>query len=356
MRPNRNPHRTGGFSLVELMVAMALSLTLLAGVLAIFASSKKTYETTDRLSRIQESGRFALDTIVRDLRGAGYLSCRQGAPFFSALRTPNSLLWNFAIPVQGFDGQGSTWLPALDTGVAIGAVATSDALVVRVPRTDFPPLRLIEDMTSVEDPVLIEDVSPALIQENDIVQVADCGARSVFQVTQNAGGVLAHVDAAATKDAKEVVLAPGNATQEIDFAFTGGVLGSGELVPLRSVVYFLREGSTEGAGTSLWRRVGGSGVAEELVEGVESMQVEFGVDTDGNDVVGISEYQTADAVTNWNQVISVRIALLVRSLSAYGTDRDSGTYQVLGEEIADPGDRHLRQVFSTTVTIRNSAI
>lgn len=296
-----------------------------------------------------------MDTIVRDLRGAGYLGCRQGAPFFSALRTPNSLLWNFAIPVQGFDGQGSNWLPPLDTGVAVGAVAASDALVIRVPRTDFPPLRLTENMVATEDPVHIEDISPALIKADDIVQVADCGARSVFQVTQNAGGVLAHVDAAATKDAKEVVLAPGNATQEIDFAFTGGVLGSGELVPLRSVVYFLREGSTEGAGTSLWRRVGGAGVAEELVEGVESMQVEFGVDTDGNNVVGISEYQTADVVTDWNQVISVRIALLVRSLSAYGTDRDTGTYQVLGEEIADPGDRHLRQVFSTTVTIRNSA-
>src|SRR5690349_20318598 len=78
---------SSGITLVELMVGMTLSLILLAGVLAIFASSRKTYETIDRLSRIQESGRFALETIVHDLRAAGYIGCRNRAPFFSALRT-----------------------------------------------------------------------------------------------------------------------------------------------------------------------------------------------------------------------------------------------------------------------------
>src|SRR5690606_32670244 len=46
-----------GFSVVELMVAMAISLLLLAGVVAIFSSSRSSYETTTRLSRIQENGR-----------------------------------------------------------------------------------------------------------------------------------------------------------------------------------------------------------------------------------------------------------------------------------------------------------
>jgi len=50
-----------GFSIVELMVAVAISLLLLTGVVAIFVSSKTSYETNERFSRIEENGRFALD-------------------------------------------------------------------------------------------------------------------------------------------------------------------------------------------------------------------------------------------------------------------------------------------------------
>ena len=64
-----------GFSLTELMVAMTLSLILLGGVIAVFSSARTTYETTDRLSRIQESGRFALDSMVTDLRATGFIGC-----------------------------------------------------------------------------------------------------------------------------------------------------------------------------------------------------------------------------------------------------------------------------------------
>ena len=54
-------HRSRGFSVIELMVAMAISLLLLGGVISIFVSSKSSYETNERLSRIQENGRFALN-------------------------------------------------------------------------------------------------------------------------------------------------------------------------------------------------------------------------------------------------------------------------------------------------------
>jgi hypothetical protein len=46
------------------MVAMAISLLLLSGVISIFVSSKSSYETNERLSRIQENGRFALNSIM----------------------------------------------------------------------------------------------------------------------------------------------------------------------------------------------------------------------------------------------------------------------------------------------------
>jgi type IV pilus assembly protein PilW len=365
---DERPKFQGGFSLVELMVAMALSLVLLAGVVAVFASSRATYETTDRLSHIQDSGRFALGSIARDLRSAGYLGCARSAQLTNALNTPTALLWNFALPVQGFDAQEGAWEPELDTGddsVVSGAAPGSDVLVVRLPRGEFEPVRAVEGtfMSATTDDIVIEDVTPALIEAGDIVQVSDCNARAVFQVVANTAGVISHGEVAAAGEL------PGNAKGDIGYAFTD----LAELVPIQSVIYYLGEGSasagestSEAGGTgsapassaapssaaslSLWRRVSGSGEPEELVEGVESMQLLFG-EANGSNVT----YRPAGAVVDWRQVRTVRVALLVRSLSEYGSDVDHGDYEVLDETVADPGDRHLRQVFTTTVGIRNIA-
>lgn len=331
-----------GFSLVELMVAMALSLVLLAGVLAIFSSSRTTYETTDRLSRIQESGRFALDTIVRDLRSAGYLGCSRRATFTNALNTPTGVLMNYQFPIQGFNASGASWLPAIDTTAIPNAAADSDILVARVPRGQIEPVRVVAGtfMSSPTDTLRIADVTPALIKAGDVVEVSDCTARAVFQVTKNTAGVLEHAALAAAADL------PGNADGSIGWAFTDAA----ELVPMQSVVYYLRASSDAASGTSLWRRVSGAGGAEELVEGVENMQVTFGVANGA-----LIDYRTADNVgaTNWGAVRTVRIALLIRSLSEYGTNVPQQGYDLLGKNIAAKTDRHLRQVFTTTVNVRN---
>ena len=64
--------RDRGLSLVELMVAMVISLVLLAGVMQIYLYSKKNYLIQDSLARLQENGRYAMDLLSRDLRLAGY--------------------------------------------------------------------------------------------------------------------------------------------------------------------------------------------------------------------------------------------------------------------------------------------
>src|ERR1700754_494713 len=87
--------RSSGFSIVELMVAVTLSLILLGGVVTLFASSRKSYEGNEHLARMQETGRFALDQIIRDIRSAGYLGCAKEAPFTNAVDTStNTLIWD----------------------------------------------------------------------------------------------------------------------------------------------------------------------------------------------------------------------------------------------------------------------
>ena len=59
-------------TLVELTVAMAIGLFLIGGALYIYSQSKNSYRAGDSLARLQESARFALDTLEPDIRLARY--------------------------------------------------------------------------------------------------------------------------------------------------------------------------------------------------------------------------------------------------------------------------------------------
>lgn len=61
-----------GFTLIELMVAMVLSLFLMGGVILMYFSSKAAYLDSNQMSRLQENIRFASDYMVRDIRNAGF--------------------------------------------------------------------------------------------------------------------------------------------------------------------------------------------------------------------------------------------------------------------------------------------
>ena len=68
----RASFRVGGFTLIELMIALALGLFLIGGVLVLFASVRATYSDVEQLSRMQESLRFVTDAVVRDARNAAF--------------------------------------------------------------------------------------------------------------------------------------------------------------------------------------------------------------------------------------------------------------------------------------------
>lgn len=102
---------------------------------------------------------------------------------------------------------------------------------------------------------------------------------------------------------------------------------------------------------------------QELVDGIESMQILYGVDTSVDGDGTADTYVTADAVTNWIQVVSVQISLLAHSSNVTGdaadlTD-DSNTYVLAGPDAAngvtiDPlDDKRRRRVFNTTIQLRN---
>jgi type IV pilus assembly protein PilW len=60
-----------GMSLVELMVAVTLSLILMAGVIQVHVSSKASYQVQHELSTLQQHQRMAVELLNRDIRKAG---------------------------------------------------------------------------------------------------------------------------------------------------------------------------------------------------------------------------------------------------------------------------------------------
>lgn len=74
-------NQSGGFSLVELLVAGVLGLILLAGVISVFSGSRATYRTQEQLANVQTDGRFALMYLESMIQNAGWQdNIPQGTP------------------------------------------------------------------------------------------------------------------------------------------------------------------------------------------------------------------------------------------------------------------------------------
>lgn len=91
--------RQRAFSLIELLVAMAIGLLLTLLVANLFVGSRNTNTTTDELSRMQENIRFTYQLLTRSMRHAGYRSDPSGEPAF---------VFGTNRPVGGVEGAGTT--------------------------------------------------------------------------------------------------------------------------------------------------------------------------------------------------------------------------------------------------------
>lgn len=97
---------------------------------------------------------------------------------------------------------------------------------------------------------------------------------------------------------------------------------------------------------------GAAAVTRLVIDGVEAMHVLYGVDTDSDDAA--NQYVSAGNVADMEDVVSIRLSMLLRSLDdALIEVTDTGTYTLLDETVDPADDRRLRRVFSTTINLRN---
>jgi len=124
-----------------------------------------------------------------------------------------------------------------------------------------------------------------------------------------------------------------------------------------SRIFYIRRYSdssneNNGVPTLCMENLAGSAISARcLVEGVENMQLEFGIDTDADGVA--NRYMAAPGGAEMERAVSARIHLLLRSINAIAGYRDQRSYRLGQNIIAARNDGFLRRVFSTTVQLRN---
>lgn len=337
--------RQRGFSLVELMIAMTIGFIVLAGIGYLYLESRQAFRSMDNLSRMQESARYALEIMARDIRMAGYRGCASSSgDFHNTLNDSGTSAYNFGLPINGYDGGAVSWTPALptDTGGLSGLsiLAGTDAIILRSAFGGGVTVTKEPGKTSA----VIMVTAPNDLEPGDIVMVTNCKAATVLQITAPYGKgeeIVVHNTGAGS---------PGNSIKDLAENYSNS---GGEIIKMQSKSYFIRNGAS--GRPALWQFDNYKPVAAgvnpaEIAEGVESMQIQYGVDADLNGIV--ESYSAANAVANWSQVAAVRISLLVA-----GNDDNVATskqkYNYNGALLVEAPDQRLRQVFTTTVSVRN---
>lgn len=329
----RSAKTQSGLSLIELMIAILIGAIVIAAVIQIFLGVRETYQVQEAKSRMQENGRFAVQILSRNLMEAGYYGCatRTGIIANNTLNNSNDYRWDFTTGIEGLEATGpDTWSPALDSSIT-SPLSGSDILTVRGSQE---PTYLVSAHGGGD--IQIETNNG--LDNGDIVMVTDCENAAVFQITSanpDGSGILSNGTGSGS---------PGNSISTLGRDYVGGWVN-----PVASTSYYIRD-PNRGGPPSLYRRISGNN-AEELVEGVEAMQVLYGEDTNADG--SADTYRNANAVVDWQAVVSVQFELLLVSLEDNLTVDGPQLYNFNGNTDINPNDGRLRSVFSRTVTLRN---
>ncbi len=265
-----------GFSLIEMMISMTIGMILMVAIAQLFYGNRQTAATQEQAARMQETARFAIQILQREIRMAGMK------------RTESTGIFDAANPV------------ITGTNATAGAPNGSDEITVRFFGSD-------NSAGTAADNTAVDCIGNSARLNERVVDR--------FHIANNASGE------------------PSLFCQNTHPAT--GVVTDNELVP-----------------------------------GVESLQILVGVDTDA-DYSPNKYIQFNDATINLDQVIAVRISLLLRSDDSAVPGTDSNLYNHFGTAYApanaapagDSGavfnpagaalDRRIRRLYGTTITIRN---
>ncbi len=380
--------RVRGVTLVELMIAMVISLIVMIGVATVYATSKRAYKVQEEMSRLQENARFAFEDLTRNLRQAGYYGSTPTVKSF--LQNSTSESFNLNAGVSGFEFRGTAPGASYTITSLSNTGAAGDWTAVDGDDSDSSPDNLpgwlSGKVLSGNDVIRVvyatstggacqingaafNGTAAALplngscnISKGSLVFVSDGLNTNLFQnVANNNASTLSRGVATGT-------LAPGNISPSSDSWSVKCETNGCTALEAAQYAYYIGRGASgepalfradlsQGTGTNEIRY-------QELVEGVENMQILYGIDTNPtDDNFQPNRYVTADnPVLQFDNVVAVRISLLLRTPQELNRNPAAGTFRLLGVEnstgvdITTLADRRIHKIFTTTIHLRNKAL
>jgi hypothetical protein len=317
---------------------MLLGIVFSLAVVSVYLDSKRNYEAEEEMARMQENGLFSLNLLKQELTLAGFFGGSLNAGDVTAKTlTTDCATGNWALnattPIEFVNDHNSGSAPVTSAGTSLSCLSAGSNIE---PETDVLVIKRTAGAPSWKAG-LFADSFTASASEKWYLRVVNYGddrewLKLAPAALKTAGGPY---DPNGTSD---------------DMAYWEA----------QTKIFYIRtysETSGDGIPSLCVQRLEGDSMTPRcLVEGIEEMHIEFGIDTDNDGVA--NQYMAAPAAAEIDNAVVARVYLIVRSLRELPDiqNQDTKSYQLGQRTIAAKNDGYLRRVFSTTVQIRNAIL
>lgn len=338
--------RQTGLSLVELLIALGLGAFMLVGIISLVASVSSTRNQLAKNSEQIENGRYALQLFAEDAALAGFLGKYHPGVGVATYTLPSPCLDSTDVSKLGFKHHSTNpELPSAVEGFAAGS--------------DLPGCIDSSNVTANSEVLVVRRVETT---ERAVASVPVGNTTPYLQIS------------ACASDAASFVFGTDPATfvlREKDCATVATVW------PYSTRAYFISPcddctAPSDGVPTLKMREyAGGAVITQSLVNGVEDIHYEYGLDLDGDGgpdcyepdpTLGAAPAScttagwSATPSENWANVVAIEVNILVRGVETTLSETTTKTYDIGRANRVGPfNDYYRRRVYSTVLTLPNVA-
>ena len=311
-----------GLTLVELIIALLISLILTLGIIKIFQQHKLTNNLQQQLSRTQENSRIALSTLLTDIRGSGFIGCKSRSNTHQNIETniiansvPNN--FNFNKSIIGHKYINGSW----------------DKLLNKIPSNIETKAEALSTLSSLDcgaytmsnsysdEGLKINLDNSCNFKKNELAAISDCESIDIFRIS--------NIPTASNNINPVIILSHGGEEKNITSELSKSYAANSKVYKVISTLYYIGKDASNldenGNKISTLYVKKNQSNSLGLVAGVTDLQLSFGLDTDNNK--NIDQHVTTQQVINnsnydWDQVISTQIKL---SLSSENNSNNSNS-------------------------------
>jgi type IV pilus assembly protein PilW len=312
-------------TLTETLVALAVGMLMIAGAVTGYVKARDAHAALESAARMQETARYAMALIETDVRMAGFWGLTNRAESVTATASMSfpakcgGVAW-VTDATRFIDGSNNAWLPLPDcAALSGGARPEADVLVVRRASAE----RIAPQSATVAAPnrdrvlVVTDRVQGQVFVPRDLSNLIPAGYATFDDPSQ-----------APLADTRELLVHAYYVSSSSSFA-TG---------------YPALRRKTLTAGPDIGD--------EEIVSGVEDLQFQVGIDTNGDSLA--DAFVNPGAVPVTAKPVSVRIWLRLRAQQRDNAYTDDRAVAYADRTVTASGDHFRRLLVTKTLQLRNS--